>query len=297
MTCLLTGDQLKKKPPQTSLSCVLLWDIRQATSFPAVLSSLSPSSSLKNQVLQFAIEIMSCLRKFQLPKTPSYPGLESVTLFFFKLQALQPLVQLLSILFLTCLTRGRSRNQHCFHIHPLSSYLRAVMFLSPSDNPEPEPEPAEQGHGSALQGPDSSSKSPQTSVAFNQSCGHSVWGKQPEWLRQSAPRPCSGHQVLRKSVGCLIWPRSPKPWRFSKTGAGDVHFTLRARQGKAGWNTTSSHKALITPKISHLKDISFSITFFGQMVKLGGMWEKGSPHVCFVWSQKHSAEVSEHALG
>lgn len=83
MTCLLISDQLKKKPPQTSLSCVLLWDIRKGTSFPAVLSSLPPSSSLKNQVLQFAIETMSCLRKFQLPKTPSHPEPESVVRLFF----------------------------------------------------------------------------------------------------------------------------------------------------------------------------------------------------------------------
>lgn len=40
---------------------------------------------LKKKILQFNSKMMSCLKKFQLPKTPSHPELESVAPLFFLL--------------------------------------------------------------------------------------------------------------------------------------------------------------------------------------------------------------------
>lgn len=173
------------------------------------------------------------------------------------------------------------------------------MFLSPSDNPEPDLEQAGQATVLLSKGliahPKASWNCPQTSVAFNQSCSYSVWGKQPEWPWQSAPRPCSGHQVLKKSVGCLIWPRFPKLSHFYKTGAGNIDFALRATQGKARWKTKSSHKVLITPKISHLRTLVFHLHSVGRRWNLEACGRKAAL-IYFVRSQKHSAEVFKHAL-
>lgn len=272
MTCLLTSDQLKKKPPQTSLSCVSLWEIRQGSSFPAVLSSLPPSSSLKNQVLQFTIEMMSCLRKIQLlHRTQSL----NLSVFLLQNETKQ------NTKTTTTKNKQTTKTHHCnlstlcssfqFRFSPAwleaevgitiaftsfpSPHVSGQWCFSPSDNTERDLAPAGQGHSSAPQRPDSSiQKHPETAHRLQwalinllaTACGASS----QEWLWQSVPRPCSEPQVFKKSIGCLIWPRSPKPSHFRVTGAGDILFALHARQGKAGWNIKSSHKALITPKIS-----------------------------------------------
>lgn len=155
MTCLPTSNQLKEKPPQTSLSCILLWDIRQGISFPAVLSRLPPSFCLKNQVLQFAIEMMSCLRKFQLPKTPSHPELESVALsifYFFNYKLSSPLCSSFRFCFspawqeaevgisiaFTSSPSPHISGQWCFSLHQATQNLtwswldKAIVLLSKS---------------------------------------------------------------------------------------------------------------------------------------------------------------------
>lgn len=44
---MITWKKKEKNPPQTSLACSWLWDTRQGTSFPMVLSRLLPLSSLR----------------------------------------------------------------------------------------------------------------------------------------------------------------------------------------------------------------------------------------------------------
>lgn len=134
---------------------------------------------------------MRCLRKFHLPKTPSHPELESVALcfliFFFKLQTPQLLVQLLAIPCLTCVTRGRCRNKHCFHILHFS-HLRAVTFSLYQTAQNLTYSQMDKATVLLSRGLTTHSKSswncPQTSVAFN---AHTMWGKQPQWLWPQGP--------------------------------------------------------------------------------------------------------------
>lgn len=256
MTSPLTGDQLKNKPLRTSLSCVLLGDIRQGTSFPAVLSSPSPSSSLRNQVLLFAIEMMNCLRKSQFPKTPSHPELEYLSLyvsffnffcFYHKLSS--PLCRSFKFCFSPAwrevgtsipFTSSPHSGQGGLSLHqatqgPTWSQLdKARVLLSKG----------------LISHPKSSSNCPQTPVDFNQSCGHSMWGKQPEWLWQSAPRPCSGHPVLKNSIGCLVFPQTMD---ICVKLVLEV-FILLCVPGKARQDETlkQATKHWSLPKISHL---------------------------------------------
>lgn len=262
MTCLLTSDQLKKKPPQTSLPCVLLWGIRQGTSFPAVLSSLPHFSSLQYQVLQFATEMMNCLRKFQLPKTPSHPELESVALSF-------------SFMYRFCNYKLSSPLCSSFRFHFSPAWQEAEVGISITFTSSPSPHISGHSCFSLHHATQNLTRSwldkatvllskgliahwkvrwiyPQTSVAFYQSHGHSTWGKQPEWLNRAHQDPAVGTRYSSVwpmalkwySIKCghLIWPRSPKPSHFYRAGAGGIHFALHACQGNARWNTKSSHR-------------------------------------------------------
>lgn len=118
---------------------------------------------LKEEILQYNSKIMCCLKKFQLPKTPSHPELESVAPCFKKkkIQSYK-LPSFLSSSFPFHVSPARLEAEVGISIAFTSSTSPHIseqwFFFSLPDSSEPDLEPAEPSYSSALQGPDSSFK-------------------------------------------------------------------------------------------------------------------------------------------